>query len=148
MTHVSVREFFPVRFINQLSKPPFSPRETPDGGSFAQRSLVVRPTVWTEWLTDSFFRVRASPAAAEKLGQLPPETQHRLRQMIQEITELADLTPPNTGTTWVASGAPQLLTLQLGHVCVRYSISEDTRTLVIQHVIVLEEDEGPFVSTG
>jgi hypothetical protein len=107
----------------------------------------VRPTVWSDWLTDSFFRVRALPSAAEKLSLLSPEMQHRLRQMIQEITELADLTPPNTGTTWVASGPPQLLTLQLGRVCVRYSISEDTRTLSIEHVIVLEEDE-PLVRTG
>jgi mRNA-degrading endonuclease RelE of RelBE toxin-antitoxin system len=108
----------------------------------------VRPTVWSDWLTESFFRVRASPAAAEKLSQLAPETQQRLRQMIQEITELADLTPPNTGTTWVASGPPQLLTLHLGRVCVRYSISEDTRTLFIQHVILLEEDEASFAGTG
>ena len=102
---------------------------------------MVRATVWSDWLTNSFFRVRAFPAAAEKLSQLPPETQKRLRQMLEEITELADLTPANTGTTWVAAGAPQLLTLQLGRVCVRYSISEDTRTLSIEHVIVLEEDE-------
>jgi len=107
----------------------------------------VRPTVWSDWLTDSFFRVRASPAAADKLRRLAPQTQLRLRQMIQEITELADLTPPNTGKTWVAGGAPQLLTLQLGRVCVRYSISEDTRTLSIEHVIVLEEDEQ-LVSNG
>jgi hypothetical protein len=101
----------------------------------------VRPSVWSDWLTDSFFRVRAAPAAAEKLSELPPETQQRLRQMIEEITELADLTPPNTGTTWVAGGTPQLLTLQLGRVCVRYLISEDTRTLSIEHVILLEDDE-------
>jgi hypothetical protein len=110
-------------------------------------SLIVRLGLWTEWLTNSFFRIRASPAAAEKLTLLPAETQHRLRQMLEEITELADLTPPNTGRVWVASGAPQLLTLQIGRVCVRYSISEDTRTLAIEHVIVLE-DEEPLWRTG
>jgi hypothetical protein len=109
--------------------------------AFLQRSLVVRATVWNDWLTNSFFRVRAAPVAAEKLSQLAPETQRRLRQMIEEITELADLTPANTGKTWVAGGAPQLLTLQIGRVCVRYSISEDTRTLSIEHIIVLEEDD-------
>jgi hypothetical protein len=106
-----------------------------------RRRLVARPTVWTDWLTESFFRVRASSAAAEKLNQLPPETQQRLRQMLQDITELADLTPVNTGRAWVASGASPLLTLQIGRVCVRYSISEDTRTLTIEHVIVLEDEE-------
>jgi hypothetical protein len=108
----------------------------------------VRATVWSDWLTNSFFRVRASPVAAEKLNQLPPETQQRLRQMIEEITELADLTPANTGRTWVASAVPQLLTLQLGRVCVRYSISEDTRTLSIEHLILLEEDEDPLVRSA
>ena len=102
---------------------------------------MVQTTAWTDWLTESFFRVRASPAAAEKLNQLPPETQDRLRQMLQEITELADLTPANTGRTWVAGGTPQLLTLQLGRICVRYSILEDTRTLTIEHVIVLQDEE-------
>ena len=100
----------------------------------------MRATVWSDWLTDSFFRVRASPAAAEKLSQLPRETQQRLRQMIEEITELADLTPANTGMTWVAAGAPQLLTLQLGRIFVRYSISEDTRTVTIEHVVLLDDD--------
>jgi len=79
----------------------------------------VRPAGWTDWLTDSFFRVRALPAAAEKLDRLAPETQHRLRQMIQEITELTDLTPTNTGHVWIAHGAPPLLTLQLGRIYVR-----------------------------
>ncbi len=115
---------------------------------FLHRFLVVRATVWSDWLTNSFFRVRAAPAAAEKLSQLPPETQERLRQMIQEITELADLTPTNTGRTWVASGAPQLLTLQLGRVCVRYLISQDTRTLSVEHVILLEADEDPLVRSA
>ena len=101
---------------------------------------TLRPVGWTDWLTDSFFRVRASPAAADKLGQLTPETQDRLRQMIEEITELADLTPPNTGHVWIESGASPLLTLQLGRIFVRYSISEDTRTVTIEHVVLLDDD--------
>ena len=42
----------------------------------------------------------------------------------------------------------RLLTLQLGRVCVRYSISEDTRTLSIEHVIVLEEDDDLLVRSA
>ena len=110
--------------------------------AFLHNCCSVRAMVWTDWLTDSFFRVRASPAVAEKLNQLPPATQQRLRQMLQEITELADLTPANTGEVWVASGAPQLLTLQVGRICVRYSILEDKRTLSIEHVIVLQDEES------
>jgi len=108
----------------------------------------VRPAGWTDWLTDSFFRVRALPAAAEKLDRLAPETQHRLRQMIQEITELTDLTPTNTGHVWIAHGAPPLLTLQLGRIYVRYSISEDTRTVTIEHVVLLDDDHAPLDQAG
>jgi hypothetical protein len=109
---------------------------------------AVRPVGWTDWLTDSFFRVRASPAAAEKLEQLAPETQHRLRQMIQEITELADLTPPNTGRAWIANEPSPLLTLQLGRICFRYSISEDTRTVTIEHVVLLDDEDPTLERAG
>ena len=108
---------------------------------------TLRPVGWTDWLTDSFFRVRALPPAVEKLDQLPSETQHRLRQMIQEITELADLTPPNTGHVWNERGASPLLTLQLGRIFVRYRISEDTRTVTIEHVVVLDDD-SPLERAG
>src|SRR5947208_1555529 len=80
-------------------------------------------------------------AAAEMLSQLSRASRTRCGQMIEEITELAELPPANTGMTLVADAAPQLLTLQLGRVCVRYSISEDTRTLSIEHVIVIDEDD-------
>jgi hypothetical protein len=109
--------------------------------AFLQPCRVVETSAWTDWLTESVFRVRASPAAAEKLNQLPPEKQQRLRQMLQEIAQLADLAPANTSAAWESSGARQLLSLELGRVCVRYSISEDTRTLAIEHVILLP-DEG------
>ena len=102
---------------------------------------------WTDWLTNSFFRIRVAPAAAEKLGRLSAEMQQRLRQMLHDITELADLTPPNVGQTWMAGGTPPLLTLQLGRVHVRYSISEESRTLTIHH-ITGQDDEEPFGQTG
>jgi len=44
-------------------------------------------------------------------------------------------------------GALPLLTLQLGRVCVRYSISDESRTLSIEHVIFLD-DEEPLGQTG
>jgi hypothetical protein len=105
------------------------------------------PPEWTDWLTNSFFRIRVSKAAAAKLSKLPLEMQERLRHMLQDITELADLTPPNVPQTWMSGATPPLLTLQMGRVCVRYSISEESRTLTIEHVIWLD-DETPLPKTG
>ena len=96
---------------------------------------------WNDWLTDSFFRIRVSTAAAAKLRLLPPETQLRLRQMLQDIAELADLVPPTTAQSWRTAGTSPLLQLQLGRVCVRYSINEESRTLAVEHVIAPDEDE-------
>ena len=104
-------------------------------------------TLWTDWLTNSFFRIRVAAAAAMKLERLAEDMQARLRQMFQDITELADLTPPNTGANFMSGALPPLLSLQLGRVCVRYSISEESRTLTIQHVILLDDDE-PLVQAG
>ena len=97
---------------------------------------------WTDWLTPSFFRIRVAPAAIEKLSALPPDLQERLRHMLLDIVELADLVPPSTARSWRASeqGRP-LLQLRLGKLDVRYSISEESRTLTIEHVIVPGETE-------
>lgn len=103
---------------------------------------------WTDWLTESFFRIRVSPAAAAKLDQLAEATTLRLRQMLQDIAELADLVPPSTGRSWTASDAGALLQLQLGRISVRYSISEENRTLTIEHVIVPSEDLAALEPTG
>ena len=108
----------------------------------------MSPPAWTDWLTGSFFRIRVAPAAAEKLGQLPAATQLRLRQMLQDIAELADLVPPSTGRAWTASDGSSLLQLQLGRINVRYSISEATRTLTIEHVIPPDDLEGDFEDVG
>ena len=98
---------------------------------------------WTDWTTDTSFRIRVSMAAADKLDQLAPETQDRLRRMMQDIAELADLMPSENRNRWNDSASP-LLQLQMGRVTVRYSIDEEARTLTIQHVIVPEvlEDVG------
>ena len=98
-------------------------------------------TPWTDWLTPSAFRIRVSAAASQKLLDLPAETQGRLRQMLQDIAELADLVPPSIARSWRASEqGPNLLQLRLGKVDVRYSISEDERTLTVEHVIAPDED--------
>ncbi len=99
------------------------------------------PPPWTDWLTQSFFRIRVAPLAADKLEQLPTDTQIRLRQMVQDIAELGDLVPPGTARNW-KSDDTALLQLQMGRVNVRYSIDEESRTLTIEHVIVPGEELG------
>ena len=101
----------------------------------------MTPPAWTDWLTESFFRIRVSRLAAEKLEQIAPETQIRLRQMLQDIAELADLVPPSTARNWIP-GDTRLLQLQMGRVNVRYSINEESRTLTIEHVIVPGDELG------
>lgn len=98
---------------------------------------------WTDWSTETSFRIRVAHAAVEKLEQLPADTQDRLRRMMQDIAELADLMPAPNRHAWDDASSP-LLQLQMGRVTVRYSIDEETRTLTIQHVIVPEvlEDVG------
>jgi mRNA-degrading endonuclease RelE of RelBE toxin-antitoxin system len=107
----------------------------------------MTPPPWVDWLTASCFRIRVAPAAAEKLGRLPPETQERLRQMLQDIAELADLVPPATGRSWMAGVGETLLKLRMGKVDVRYSLSQESRTLTIEHVIVPDKVAG-FGNTG
>ena len=102
----------------------------------------MTPPPWTDWLTESFFRIRVSPLAAEKLEQLAPETQLRLRVMLQDIADLADLVPPSTARSWNPGDTTSLLQLQMGRVNVRYSINEESRTLTIEHVIVPGEALG------
>lgn len=102
---------------------------------------MTPPPPWTDWLTESFFRIRVAPVAAQKLERLAPEKQQRLRQMIRDIAELADLVPPSTGSSWRAGDAKSLLQLRLGRIDVRYSISEENRTLTIEHVNIPDSDE-------
>jgi hypothetical protein len=102
----------------------------------------MTPSPWTDWATRSAFRIRVAPAAAEKLHALPLDTQDRLRQMLQDIAELADLVPPSVARSWrVGENGANLMQLGLGKLDVRYSIAEDDRTLTIEHVIVPEDDK-------
>lgn len=100
----------------------------------------MNPPLWTDWLTESCFRIRVAPAAVMKLQQLPVSTQHRLRQMLVDIAELADLVPPSSARGWVGDESTCLLNLHLGRILVRYSITEEDRTLTLAHVIVPGED--------
>jgi mRNA-degrading endonuclease RelE of RelBE toxin-antitoxin system len=100
----------------------------------------MTPPAWTDWLTASLFRIRVAPAASEKLGQLTAAVQQRLKQMLQDIAELADLVPPSTARGWSGNDPGSLLHLHVGRVSVRYSINEESRTLTIEHVIVPEDE--------
>ena len=100
-----------------------------------------------DWIAPSFYRIRAAPAAAAKLVRLPPDVQDRLRMILEEITELANISPPRPDNSWLSETLPPLLTLQMGRVCVRYLITEESRTLSIEHVIFLD-DEEPLGQTG
>lgn len=103
---------------------------------------------WTDWLTPSFFRIRVSISAAEKLALLSQETQVRLRQMLQDIAELADLVPPSSGPAWNGSDGTQLLQLHVGRITVRYSIDEASRTLTIEHVVVPTDSADELEKVG
>jgi hypothetical protein len=91
---------------------------------------------WTDWLTPSLYRVRVAPGAAEELRRLTPAAQQRVRQMLTEIAELADVMPVEASRSW----GSKLLHLNLGKVSVRYSISEETRTLSVEHVVPPPEE--------
>jgi mRNA-degrading endonuclease RelE of RelBE toxin-antitoxin system len=102
---------------------------------------------WNDWLTQSFFRIRVSAAAAEKLRELPEPLQQKLRSMIEEIADIAALSPGVAGHTWVASFSRPLLQLRLGRVSVHYAIDQETRTLSVEHVVV-PDGEQDLESTG
>lgn len=101
---------------------------------------MMMPPLWADWLTESWFRIRVAPAAVEKLQQLPVSTQHRLRQILQDIAELADLVPPSTARGWIGGESSCLLNLHMGRILVRYSITEEDRTLTLAHVIIPADD--------
>src|SRR3954468_10948960 len=107
------------------------------GGLHAQTIGLMPPLpTWNDWLTQSFFRIRISLAAAEKLRELPGALQMKVRSMLEEIAELAALSPAVTAHTWIASFSRPLLQLRLGRVSVHYAIDEETRTLSVEHVVV------------
>jgi hypothetical protein len=98
-------------------------------------TVAKRPT-WSDWLTPSSFRVRVSLAAADKLRALRLSDQERLRDMIEEIAELAASMAPSVSRWWLPQFQRPLLQLHAGPISVRYSVDEETRTLSVEHVIV------------
>lgn len=108
---------------------------------------MLPPPTWNDWLTQSFFRIRVSLAAAEKLRDLPAALQLKLRSMLEEIAEIAALSPAVATHTWITSFSRPLLQLRLGRVSVHYAIDEETRTLSVEHVVV-PDGEQDLESTG
>jgi hypothetical protein len=98
---------------------------------------------WADWLTPSLFRVRVAKTASEVLLRQSPEVQERIRAMLTDIAELADLMPAEMNRAWGNDGMQHLLSLQLGRVNVRYSINERTRTLGVEHVVAPPGELNP-----
>ncbi len=110
---------------------------------------AVATTAWNDWLTESMYRVRISLRAAERLRSLSSATQQKLRDMIEDIAELAALSTESTRRAWNVSFSRPLLELRVDNVSLRYRIDEDARTLAIEHVVVLDEPEGePELDVG
>ena len=108
---------------------------------------------WNDWLTRSFFRVRVSLAAAEKLRRLPSAQQDKLKEMLEDIAEIAASAPAGLAHAWNTSFSRPLLQLRHGRVTLRYAIDEDTRTISVEHVVVPEapvalEDDPPVGKAG
>ncbi|HTO96274.1 MAG TPA: hypothetical protein VMK66_04440 [Myxococcales bacterium] len=93
---------------------------------------------WNDWITRSFFRVRVSMAAAEKLRKLPGEEQAKLREMLEDIAEIAGSVPAGLAQAWNTSFDRPLLQLRVGRTTVRYAIDEDTRTISVEHAVIPE----------
>jgi mRNA-degrading endonuclease RelE of RelBE toxin-antitoxin system len=100
--------------------------------------MSSRPS-WNDWITPSFYRIRVSMAAAEKLRRLPDDVQHRLKDMLEDIAEIAASTPAGLAHAWNTSFNRPLLQLRLGRTTLRYAIDEDTRTISVEHVVVPDE---------
>ncbi|HZR10755.1 MAG TPA: hypothetical protein VFA79_19365 [Myxococcales bacterium] len=100
--------------------------------------MSAHPT-WNDWITPSFFRIRVSMAAAEKLRRLPAAVQQKLKEMLEEIAEIAASTPVGLAHAWNTSFNRPLLQLRLRRTTVRYAIDEDTRTMSVEHVVTPED---------
>jgi mRNA-degrading endonuclease RelE of RelBE toxin-antitoxin system len=114
--------------------------------------MSSRPT-WNDWITPSFFRIRVSMSAAEKLRRLVENEQQKLKSMLEEIAEIAASTPVGLAHAWNTSFNRPLLQLRFGRVTLRYAIDEDTRTISVEHVVVPEdggerEDDLPVEKLG
>ena len=106
---------------------------------------MTPPPLWQDWMTGARFHIRVHPQAREELQKLPPATQLRLRSMLHELAELADLVPFSTEGSWNAKQRP-MLQLTAGDVTVRYTISEASRTLTVESVLV--ESDSDFGRTA
>ena len=100
--------------------------------------MSARPT-WNDWITASSFRIRVTMAAAERLRRLEAKEQQKLKEMLEEIAEIAASTPVGLAHAWNTSFNRPLLQLRFGRTTVRYAIDEDTRTIAVEHVVIPED---------
>ena len=105
------------------------------------------PPPWADWTTGSLFRIRVAPAAAEELRRLSEATQHRLRSVLHDIAELAELAPSGSTHGWSPSRSVPLQFSVDGTV-VRYSVNEDARTLYVERVGAHDDDSGEYERAG
>jgi hypothetical protein len=103
--------------------------------------MSARPT-WNDWITPSFFRIRVSMAAAEKLRRLRGDEQQKVKEMLEDIAEIAASAPVGLAHAWNTSFNRPLLQLRLGRTTVRYAIDEDTRTISVEHAVIPEDAAG------
>ena len=79
-------------------------------------------------------------AAAEKLRRLPDDDQRKLKEMLEDIAEIAASTPVGLAHAWNTSFNRPLLQLRQGRITLRYAIDEDTRTISVEHVVIPDDE--------
>ena len=104
---------------------------------------MARWSTWNDWVTKSLFRVRISLGAAETLRRLPETDQQKLKEMLEDVAELAASAPAGLAHAWKTSFNRPLLQLRAGRVMVRYAIDEDTRTISVEHALIAEDAAAP-----
>jgi hypothetical protein len=89
---------------------------------------VSRPsTLWAQ--SSGGLNIRVRDNAVEQLTRLPPDLQHRLRQMLCEIAELSAGAP----RSWQGKS---MLRLDAGNAVLFYSLESASTDLVVEHVLM------------
>lgn len=99
----------------------------------------MTPPIWQDWTTGSRFHIAIATQAREKLSRLPAGDQARLRAVLHELAELAELIPISNGGLW-RNGTRTLLQTRVGYTTIRYTVSDSERTISVEDV--LPEGEG------
>ena len=88
---------------------------------------MSRPS--TLWAQCGGINIRVRDIALAQLTRLPPDVQHRLRQMLCEIAELSAGAP----RSWQGSS---MLRLDAGKAVLFYSLETASTDLIVEHVLV------------